>query len=108
VLTGTTPFSDGSDEEIVKGVANGLRPKWPSNNPSQGLVNALREQIEACWGQELKERPAASDVLQTLLALDEDRPQERQEPPKHDDTWEYVEDKPEPGTFGPRGGEGRD
>ena len=86
-------------------MATGLRPEWPSNSPSQVLVDALREQVEACWGQELKERPTASEVLQTLLALDEDRPQEHQESPKHDDTWDYVEDKLEPGTFCFRHGE---
>lgn len=47
----------------------GLRPEWPSNNPSQGLVDELWEQTEACWNQEPDERPTVSRVLQTLQVL---------------------------------------
>jgi hypothetical protein len=35
------------------------------------LVDTVREQFEACWDKELKERSTVSEVLQTLLALDE-------------------------------------
>ena len=49
----------------------GIRPEWPSNNPSQGLVDALWDQTEAYWHQEPKERPTASEVLETLLVLDD-------------------------------------
>jgi hypothetical protein len=69
ILTGTTPFPVESEEEIVKGVIDGLRPKWPSNNSSQGLVNALRKQVDACWNQKPEERPIASEVLKTLLGF---------------------------------------
>ena len=47
----------------------GLRPEWPSNNPSQGLVDELWEQTESCWNQKPDGRPTASKVLQTLQVL---------------------------------------
>ena len=99
-MTDTTPFLGESEEEIAKGVVNGLRPEWPSDSSSQGLVDALRKLVEACWGQELKERPTASEVLQTMLTLNKERPQGRQESPELDYTWDYVEDTSEPSTFG--------
>jgi len=89
----------------VDRVTAGLRPEWPSNSPPQGLADALWEQIKACWKQEPKERPAASDVLETLLALGETY---HHEPVVSVDDlddeamveeWEYVEDGPEEGTF---------
>ena len=79
----------------------GLRPEWPSTNPPQGLANGLWEQVEACWKQEPKERPTASNVLETLLALGETY---HHEPVismggSDDETmvweWEHVEDDPE-------------
>ncbi|KAF9646136.1 kinase-like protein [Thelephora ganbajun] len=76
ILTGVTPYGDKSDEEITGGVATGLRPEWPFNNPPQGLVNTLWEKIEACWNQKPKERPTVFKVLQTLLALGETQLQE--------------------------------
>ena len=99
VLSGITPFTNESDEEIVGGVTKGVRPEWLPSNPLQKSVDAL---IEACWNQEPKERPTASNVLQTLLALGEERPQEPQEPLKYpeDETWDYVEDTLGPGMFG--------
>ena len=49
----------------------GQRPKWPSNDPPQGFIGALWEQIETCWKQKPKERPTASNVLEALLAFGE-------------------------------------
>ena len=68
-MTGAAPFPDESDKEIVGRVVRGQRPEWPSNNPPQGFTKALWEQIKFCWKQEPKERPAASSVLEALLAL---------------------------------------
>ena len=70
-MTGATPFPDESDEEIVGSVMRGQRPEWPSNNPPQGLAEALWGQIKSCWKQEPKERPTASNLLESLLALGE-------------------------------------
>lgn len=70
ILSGTTPFPKESGDEIVKKVAIGLRPEWPSNHHSRGLVDVLREPIESCWNQEPGGRPSALEVLQTLLALE--------------------------------------
>ena len=87
-------------------VATGLRPEWPSSNPPQGLADALWQQIEACWRQEPKERPTASNVLAALLALGGGT--YHYEPPVSvggpDDEaaigeWEHIEDGPEEGTF---------
>ena len=106
ILTGTTPFSNESDEEIINRVAAGIRPEWPSNNPPQGLADALWEQIKACWKQDPKERPTASNVLETLLALDggayHREPSVSMGDPDDEATiaeWEHVEDGPEEGTF---------
>ena len=96
VLSGITPFPNESDEEIVGGVTKGMRPEWLPNNPPQKSVDVL---IEACWNQEPKERPTASSVLQALLALGEERPQEPLKYPE-DETWDYVEDTLERGTLG--------
>ena len=86
-------------------VTTGLRPEWPSKKNPQGLTNALWEQIKACWKQEPKGRPTASDVLETLLALGETYHHEpvvsvgdsADEAMVGD--WEHVEDDPEEGTF---------
>ena len=104
-MTGTTPFLSESDDEIVDKVATGLRPEWPSGNPPQGLSDAVWEQVKTCWKQELKERPTASDVLETLVALGEtyhhgpvvsagDAEEEAMAK-----GWEYIEDGPEEGAF---------
>ena len=84
-------------------VAIGLRPEWPSNNPSQELVDALWDPIEAYWHQEPKERPIAPDVLETLRALSE--AQCHTSVVSEDDPddkamileWENIEDGPEDG-----------
>ena len=101
VLSGTTPFPNESDEEIVDKITRGLRPEWSSANPSQKLANALWEHIEACWNQEPKERPTAFEVLQTLLALGEDKYQvpvasvENAEDDPMVREWEQAEDTPD-------------
>ena len=111
VLTGTTLFPNECDREIADKIAKGSRPEWSSNNPSQKLVDALREHVEACWKQEPKERPTALEVLQTLLTLREGKQQEPMvpvEPPEDDDAmreWEQVGSTPELSTFGFRCGE---
>ena len=105
-MTGTAPFSDASDEDISAGVITGLRPEWPSGDPSRGLIDALSRQVEACWCHNPEERPTASTMLQYLQALVQERAQERhqdtQEPLQHadDETWDYVEDARELGSFG--------
>jgi len=66
VLTGTTPFTDESDEEIVDKVAAGLRPDRPPDDPSRELADELWEQIVACWDSKPNERPTASKVLRAL------------------------------------------
>ena len=68
-MTGATPFPDQSYEEIVGRVMRGQRPEWPSNNPPQGIAEALWEQIKSCWKQEPKERPTAPSVLEALLDI---------------------------------------
>ena len=96
VLSGTTPFPNESDEEIADKVVTGLRPEWPSNNPSQKLVDVLWEHIESCWNQEPKERPTALSVLRALQELGGG------EPPKPLGSMNGVEDDDfvhEPGYF---------
>ena len=84
----------------------GLRPEWPPGVASEGLGDAIWQQVEACWSQGPEDRPTARVVLQALQKLSEERPQVLQEPrePSSDDTWDYVEDAPEPSTFDFRGG----
>ena len=110
-LTGTTLFPNECDGEIANKITKGFRPEWPSNNPSQKLVDALREHVEACWNQEPDERPTALEVLQTLLTLGEVRQPElvvSVENPEDDEAmreWEQVGSTPELSTFSFRGGE---
>ena len=66
VSAGTTPFPDGSDEEVVGMVTAGLRPERPSDNPSQELSDELWEQIVVCWNHDPNERPTALKVLRAL------------------------------------------
>ena len=84
----------------------GLRPEWPPKVASEGLGDAIWQQVEACWSQEPEDRPTARVVLQALQKLSEERPQVSQEPrePSSDDTWDYVEDALDPSTFDFRGG----
>lgn len=87
------------------GVAIGLRPEWSSNNPSQELVDALWDHIEAYWHQEPKERPTAPDVLETLRALGEAQCHTSVVSTEDPDDkamiveWEHIEDGPEDGTL---------
>ena len=105
VLSGTAPFPNESDEEVLDRVSKGLRPGRPSN-PPKWLADGLWGQIEACWKQEPNERPTASEVLQTLSALSEAQNQGRSpvvaEDP-YDEAlmlgWEYVKGGPEEGGF---------
>jgi len=66
VLTGTAPFPDESDEEVVEMVTTGLRPERPSGDPSQELADELWEQIVTCWNAEPSERATALKVLRAL------------------------------------------
>lgn len=112
-------------------VVMGHRPEFPLNNPSRGLVDALWDQIEACWHDDPEQRPAAFMVLQFLQGLTQVRTQEvpqkspqglkqSQETPRalqelqgpqellehvDEDAWDYVEDTRELRTFGFFGGE---
>ena len=82
----------------MENITIGLRPEWPPGFASQGLGDTIWEQVEACWSHEPEERPTALAVLQVLQGLSEERLQGSQEPqePSSDDTWDYVEDTPEP------------
>ena len=81
----------------------GLRPGRPSDSPSQGLIDEIWEQIEACWNHEPNARPTALRVLQTLLALSEARHVELVASVEDSDDvatigeWEHVEDGTEDG-----------
>ena len=110
VFSGTTAFSEESDEEIVRSVTLGFRPEWPPGVTSQESGDAIWGQVEACWSHEPGERPVALEVLQALQKLSEEPPQEPQGPqePPSDETWEHVEDIPEHSTCGFRDGENRD
>lgn len=98
----------------------GYRPDCPSNNPSQGLVDALWEQMEACWHDDPGQRPAVLTVLQSLRRLSKEMSQERPKEPiepqesqelqdsqkpqeslEHPEelAWDYVEDTSELRTF---------
>ena len=72
-LTGTTPFQNESDEEVANKVKMGLRPEWLQNDPSNGLVDALRSQAEACWSHDPEKRPTALNIFQFLEALRKER-----------------------------------
>ena len=104
-MTSTTLFPNECDGEIADKITKGFRPEWPSSNPSQKLVDALREHVEACWKKEPGERPTALEVLQTLLTLGEGRRQElvvSGEDPEDDEAmreWEQVRSTPELSTL---------
>lgn len=108
ILTGTTPFSDKSDEDISAEVITGLRPEWPSDDPSQALIDGLWRQVEACWCYDPEERPTALIVFHSLQAFVQERarerPQETRESlkpaePADDDTWDDLEDVRELGSL---------
>jgi len=91
ILSGSAPFPNESDDEIVDKVAAGLRPEWPSNK--QKLVDVLWKKIGACWAHEPNERPTAPEVLLTLEVLVEARHQgaEVSEDEAMMREWERVE-----------------
>jgi hypothetical protein len=72
-------------------------------------VDALWDQIEACWHDDPEQRPSAFTVLQFLQGLSEERiPQE--EPQEFleltdDEAWDCIEDAPELRTFSFSGSE---
>ena len=96
ILTGTVPFPDESDEEIVDKVTRGLRPERPSSNPSQGMTDELWEQTVACWNRGPNERPTAPKVLRALGEIKHREPAASME--ASDDEmmreWDLVEDAP--------------
>ena len=85
------------------GAVTGLRPEWPSDDPSEGLADALRRQVEACWSRDPEERPTALVVSQTISILSQEWAEEEPQGPRElsecsdDDTWDYTEGVPEPG-----------
>ncbi|KAF9789355.1 kinase-like domain-containing protein [Thelephora terrestris] len=101
ILTGTAPLEDASDEVVLKEVITGLRPEWPSDDPSQALIDALRNQVEACWCYDPEERPTALMALQSLQAFAQERDKERLQETQHlleqgdDDSWDYLDDAAE-------------
>lgn len=105
VLSGTAPFPNESDEEIVHKVTIGSRPERPSNNPPNWLVDELWKQIEVCWSQQPNVRPTASKVLQALLALGKAHHQEPVVSVEGSDDeaemwgWEITGDDREESTF---------
>lgn len=94
-MSGTTPFPNESDDEIVDKVATGSRPEWPANE--QKLVDVLWEKIQACWSREPNKRPTAPEVQSTLEVLVEARHQGAEV--SEDDMmlreWEQVENIPD-------------
>jgi hypothetical protein len=104
-LTGIAPLEAASDEVILKEVITGLRPEWPSDDPSQALIDALRNQVEACWCYDPEERPSAHMALQFLQAFAQERDQERPQETQHlleqgdDDSWDYLDDAAEVGSY---------
>ena len=108
ILTGTTPFSDKSNEDISAEVITGLRPEWPSDDSSQALIDALWRQVEVCWCYDPEERPTALMAFQSLQAFVQERAQERPQEtreslkpaePSDDDTWDDLEDVRELGSL---------
>ena len=87
----------------MDGAITGLRPEWPSDDPSEGLTNALRRQVEACWSHDPEERPTALVVSQTISILSQGGAEEESQGSRElsecsdDDTWDHTEDVPEPG-----------
>ena len=102
-LTGITPLSHESGDEIVDRAATGFGSGWSLVNPPQGLGDALW----ACPDQQLEERPTPSKVLEILLALGEAYPYHHEPIASVDDPddkamiseWEYVEADLEEGTL---------
>ena len=47
-------------------VGRGLRPHWPPNSLSQGLVDELRGPVELCWSRAPEERPTMLEVQRAL------------------------------------------
>jgi len=102
ILTGTTPFPNESDEEIVDKVTEGLRPDRPFDSPSQGLLDELWEQIVVCWNQDPNERPTAPRVLRELgeaKSLEPVMPVEDPDRGMVMKEWNWVESDREESTF---------
>ena len=109
-MTGTAPFLDARDDDILDEVLTGLRPKRPSENAPRALVDALWTCIQACWSPEPEKRPTALEVLQSLQVVAQLRAQGRsQETQELDDvTQNYTEGAPGLGSSDFLGGESRD
>ena len=101
-MTGTIPFPNESDEEIVEKVAAGIRPWQPSDDLSYGISYELWGLIVACWYQEPNERPTA---LETLRGLDEAQRRESAGSVENSQVetmireWGLSEDDPEESTL---------
>ena len=66
VLVGIAPFLNKSDELTMYSVDVGFKLDWPSNNPSQRLLDELRGPIELCWSKASEERPTMLEVQHAL------------------------------------------
>lgn len=96
-VSGSTAFPGKRDDEVFESVIMGLRPEWPPWVAPQWFGDTIWEQVEACWSHDPEERPTALVVLQALQKLGEEGPQTFQpQELSRDDTWDYLEDTPEP------------
>jgi hypothetical protein len=77
-----TPFSDISLDQLGQKLQNGERPERPEQARGFDSADAVWDIVEACWSQDVDDRPPFSQTSVLLGFLQESRPEVRMDLPK--------------------------
>lgn len=74
ILTGSPPFHDTQEEDLVVLVRNGIPPERPQTEISRRwLSDEVWDLLTRCWSQDSMSRPDMSFVVATLRLLQRTR-----------------------------------
>ena len=71
ILSGDVPFADiKRDIAVLREIDKGVLPKHPGRvSTSQGLSDAIWQDLQKCWEREPTMRPSITEVKNSLLGI---------------------------------------